>query len=101
MNLSVPLLRRCAVYLPVLLCVLLLPGITLSQQPDRDRAIADLEKQVADLQKKLDELKRTGTVKKRRPIVLADILAWKGIHGTALSPDGQWFAYRIGPAEGN
>ncbi|HWP55000.1 MAG TPA: prolyl oligopeptidase family serine peptidase [Pyrinomonadaceae bacterium] len=36
-----------------------------------------------------------------RPIELADIMAWKGISGTALSENGEWFAYRMGPAEGD
>jgi len=37
----------------------------------------------------------------QRPIELADIMAWKGIGGTALSENGEWFGYRIGPAEGD
>ena len=37
----------------------------------------------------------------QRPIELADIMAWKGISGTALSENGEWFAYRAGPAEGD
>ena len=37
----------------------------------------------------------------QRPIELADIMAWKGISGTALSDNGEWFGYRIGPAEGD
>jgi hypothetical protein len=37
----------------------------------------------------------------QRPIELADIMAWKGISGTALSENGEWFAYRLGPAEGD
>ena len=37
----------------------------------------------------------------QRPIELADIMAWKGINGTALSENGEWFGYRIGPAEGD
>lgn len=36
-----------------------------------------------------------------RPIDVLDILAWKGISGTALSTDGQWFAYRLSPMEGD
>jgi dienelactone hydrolase len=36
-----------------------------------------------------------------RPIGLADIEGWSSIHGSALSPDGQWFAHRAGPANGN
>ena len=37
----------------------------------------------------------------QRPIELADIMAWKGINATALSENGEWFGYRIGPAEGD
>jgi len=36
----------------------------------------------------------------QRPIELADIMAWKGISGNALSENGEWFGYRVGPAEG-
>ena len=35
-----------------------------------------------------------------RPIELADIMAWKGISATALSENGEWFGYRVGPLEG-
>ena len=37
----------------------------------------------------------------RKPIELDDIMAWKSITGTALSEDGEWFGYRIGPTEGD
>ncbi len=37
----------------------------------------------------------------QRPIQLNDILAWKRIQSQSVSPDGNWFAYRISPAEGN
>lgn len=36
-----------------------------------------------------------------RPIELADIMGWRGISATALSDDGLWFAYRMGPIEGD
>ena len=32
---------------------------------------------------------------------MRDIAGWRGIQGSALSPDGQWFAYRAGPTEGD
>ena len=35
-----------------------------------------------------------------RPIALLDILAWKSIGATELSPDGSWFMYRLSPLEG-
>jgi len=37
----------------------------------------------------------------QRPIELADIMAWKGISATALSENGEWFGYRVGPIEGD
>jgi dipeptidyl aminopeptidase/acylaminoacyl peptidase len=37
----------------------------------------------------------------RRAIGLPDIKAWNTIRQTALSGDGKWFAYVIGPVEGN
>jgi dienelactone hydrolase len=37
----------------------------------------------------------------QRPIQLNDILAWKRIQSQSVSPDGNWFAYRVSPAEGN
>lgn len=38
---------------------------------------------------------------KPRPIELQDILAWKSIRSTALSNNGQWFAYRLSPNKGD
>ena len=37
----------------------------------------------------------------QRSIELADIMAWKSISASALSENGEWFAYRIGPTEGD
>jgi dipeptidyl aminopeptidase/acylaminoacyl peptidase len=36
-----------------------------------------------------------------RPIGFLDIMAWKSIGSTAISSDGQWFGYRLSPAEGD
>lgn len=36
-----------------------------------------------------------------RPIGFLDILAWKSIANSVVSPDGQWFGYRLSPAEGD
>jgi hypothetical protein len=36
----------------------------------------------------------------QKPIQLADILAWKRITQPVVSNNGEWFAYRLGPAEG-
>jgi dipeptidyl aminopeptidase/acylaminoacyl peptidase len=37
----------------------------------------------------------------KRPIEVADIVKWKTIGSTTASDDGQWFAYRVGPGEGD
>src|SRR5579885_1396507 len=36
-----------------------------------------------------------------KSIQLPDILAWKRIQNAAISNDGQWFAYKVSPNEGN
>jgi len=40
-------------------------------------------------------------VAEQRPIELADIMAWRFINAQALSDDGVWFGYHIGPTEGD
>ncbi|HTM24990.1 MAG TPA: prolyl oligopeptidase family serine peptidase [Vicinamibacterales bacterium] len=37
----------------------------------------------------------------KRPIELEDIIAWKSLATPVLSGDGQWFAYRLAPQEGD
>lgn len=37
----------------------------------------------------------------QKPIQLNDILGWKRIASPSVSADGNWFAYRVSPAEGN
>jgi hypothetical protein len=37
----------------------------------------------------------------KRPIELEDIISWKSIVAPAVSNDGQWFAYRLAPGEGD
>jgi dienelactone hydrolase len=37
----------------------------------------------------------------KRPIGLEDILSFKAMGATSLSPDGKWFAYRVAPLEGD
>jgi dipeptidyl aminopeptidase/acylaminoacyl peptidase len=37
----------------------------------------------------------------QRPVGLIDTLAWKWINSATVSRDGQWFAYRISPNEGD
>jgi len=39
---------------------------------------------------------------KQRPLEkIQDILAWKSIRSATVSPDGEWFAYRLSPQEGD
>ena len=38
---------------------------------------------------------------KGRPITSADVKAWNTIRQNVLSNDGKWFAYTVGPAEGD
>ncbi len=42
-----------------------------------------------------------GPAAAKRAIELDDIIAWKNIGATTLSNDGQWFAYRVAPGEGD
>ena len=37
----------------------------------------------------------------KRPIEVADVVAWKTLGATVLSADGQWFGYRVAPQEGD
>jgi dienelactone hydrolase len=37
---------------------------------------------------------------KKRPIEIADILAWKSLGSSALSPDGNWYAYGVSSRQG-
>jgi dienelactone hydrolase len=37
----------------------------------------------------------------KRPIEVADVIAWKSLGSTVLSSDGQWFGYRSVPQEGD
>src|SRR5580700_6493087 len=37
----------------------------------------------------------------QRPLAISDMLAWKRIQSPSVSPNGEWFAYRLAPAEGN
>jgi len=37
----------------------------------------------------------------KRPLTVDDVLAFKSMGATTLSPDGQWLAYRMGPQEGD
>ncbi|MGE5360043.1 MAG: hypothetical protein ACM3NQ_13580, partial [Bacteroidales bacterium] len=37
----------------------------------------------------------------KRPMELADILAWKNVSSSLISNDGRWFAYRLTPLDGD
>lgn len=66
---------------------------------DRAKQIADLEKQLVDLKTKLDNLKKSDTPKLKN-VTVADVPKWRSSRGTAISQNGEWFAARIGAAEG-
>jgi dipeptidyl aminopeptidase/acylaminoacyl peptidase len=68
--------------------------------PERVQQIAEVEKQLADLQKKLAELKGAAPATGKKPLALVDADTWRAVRGAALSPNGQWFAARIAPGEG-
>jgi dipeptidyl aminopeptidase/acylaminoacyl peptidase len=69
----------------------------------REKEIADVEKQIAELQKKLDALKAKGTGTPggtKKALTLAEADTWRSVRSAVLSPDGKWFAHRVGPTEG-
>ena len=37
----------------------------------------------------------------KRPVEVADVIAWKSLGSPVLSNDGQWFGYRLAPQEGD
>ena len=37
----------------------------------------------------------------KRPMGLGDILSFRAMTTTAMSPDGKWFAYRVAPLQGD
>jgi dipeptidyl aminopeptidase/acylaminoacyl peptidase len=44
---------------------------------------------------------RLAAAEGQRPLAISDMLAWKRIQSPSVSPNGEWFAYRLAPAEGN
>jgi acetyl esterase/lipase len=67
----------------------------------REQTAAELEKQIAELQKKLEELKAknsASTVGAKKALTIAEADTWRSFRGVALSPDGKWFAHRVGSA---
>ncbi|MBI1918902.1 MAG: prolyl oligopeptidase family serine peptidase [Planctomycetes bacterium] len=81
----------------------LLGGVALAAPPDdRQKQIEEIEKQLAELRQKLAKLKQDeAKPAAKKPLTLAEAETWRAIRRDALSGDGKWFAYRIGPAEGN
>src|SRR5688572_24935241 len=37
----------------------------------------------------------------KKSIQLEDIISWKAVGATSLSKNGEWFAYRVAPQEGD
>jgi hypothetical protein len=70
-----------------------------AQETSTARRIAELEKGLAEPPKRLAELNATPV--KLRSIDMEDIPQWRSARGGELSNEGQWFACRIGPAEGD
>ncbi|HEY1192188.1 MAG TPA: S9 family peptidase, partial [Gemmata sp.] len=67
----------------------------------REQEIAEVQKQIEALQKRLDELaKKKGAPPAKKALTLADADVWRTTRGVTLSPDGKWFAHRVGTAEG-
>jgi dipeptidyl aminopeptidase/acylaminoacyl peptidase len=68
---------------------------------DLEQQLGELNKRVADVNKRLAELKQGQPANSLRPLGLTDAASWRAIGGATLSPDGKWFGYRAGPAEGD
>lgn len=71
----------------------------------KQQQATDLEKQIAELEKKLAALKAKDTTpapaaSTKKPLTIAEVDTWRSIRGAMLSPDGKWFAHRVGPSEG-
>jgi len=79
-------MKKSKTFLTIVFALLVLVAPVLAQSQPQSQAQATDEK---------------AAPKTPRPIGLLDILAWKSITGTALSTDGQWFAYRLSPIEGD
>ena len=88
---------------PTLLAAVLLVSRPLpqlhAQGTSTVRQIAELEKGRAEPPKKLAEPRAAPM--RPRPIDMDDIPKWRSARGGELSNDGQWFACRFGPAEGD
>jgi dipeptidyl aminopeptidase/acylaminoacyl peptidase len=71
------------------------------QIAELERELAELNKRAAEMSKRLADLKSGDAAASLRPLKVSDAASWRAIGSTALSPDGKWFAYRAGPAEGD
>lgn len=99
---TLPLSRSLAV-------LLLLGGFAVALRAQdgpktREQEAAELEKQIADLQKKLEELKSKkaapAPASTKKALTLAEADTWRSVRSAGLSPDGKWFAHRVGAGEG-
>lgn len=71
---------------------------------EKQKQIDDLQKQLDALQQKLAEVKKlptTTAAPPKKPLTFADADKWRSIRGASLSNDGNWFAHRAGPADGD
>jgi len=85
-------MNKLKVTLVIILFVLL--ALPLASTQTQNQAAAKSQAQTPAKEEK-------AAPKAPRPIEILDILAWKSISSTALSTDGQWFAYRLSPTEGD
>ena len=91
----------------VLLLALAGPRVALGDTPpERQKEVAELEKKLADLKAQLANLKdekpkAAAAPTQKKAIELADMASWKSVRASALANNGEWFAYRVAPAEGD
>lgn len=85
-------MKKFKVTLVIILFVLV--ALSMASGQTQDQTAAKSQAQAPPKEEK-------AAAKAPRPIELLDILAWKSISSTALSTDGQWFAYRLSPTEGD
>lgn len=101
---SLLVVKRTGVQL-LLLSVVFLVSATWSPLPADDKEqIADLEKKLSDLQKQLAEMKKqqpAAPANNKKPLTIKDADIWRSVRAAVLSPDGKWFAHRVGPNEGD
>ncbi|MDY3552814.1 prolyl oligopeptidase family serine peptidase [Gemmata sp. JC717] len=103
------MLPRCAVSSRAIAALVLVAGFVVTlraedPQKTREQEIAEVQKQLEALQKKLDELNKKKssltTPAAKKVLTFADADKWRSIRDFTLSPDGKWFAHRVGATEG-